>query len=424
MIKQYLRQAFQMLVENRLISVISILGTAIAIAMIMVVVLVLQVQVANYYPENNRDRMLFVEVTRTVRLGDEKNYNQGGMSTEVAKECFYGLSHPEAVAAYCEDKASVSLVGRRSFETYSIKLTDAGFWRVFNFRFLEGHPFTEADLSSAVPQAVISGQLARKLFGEAKAVGREIVVDQTTFRVCGVVADVSKAASVAYGDLWIPYTTSPRSIFSFNENMGGPLSVVILAKRANDFEMIRQELSQRLARYNSTKQDYKADFMDYPVTQWDKAMGTKGTRFVDPKAYWLETGSRILFLLLVPVLNLLGVTLSSVRKRQPEIAVRKAFGASRWVIVRQLLFENGVITLLGGLVGLALSLALFPFCKDFMLPTGGVELSGEMLFRPTVFLLALLFCLLFNLLSVGMPAWWIARKPIYQALRNGEETNK
>jgi putative ABC transport system permease protein len=47
-----------------------------------------------------------------------------------------------------------------------------------------------------------------------------------------------------------------------------------------------------------------------------------------------------------------------------------------------------------------------------------------MLFRPTVFLLALLFCLLFNLLSVGMPAWWITRKPIYEALRNGEETNK
>ena len=104
--------------------------------------------------------------------------------------------------------------------------------------------------------------------------------------------------------------------------------------------------------------------------------------------------------------------------------MRKAFGANRWDIVSQLLFENGVITLLGGFVGLILSLALFPFCKDFMLPAGDVELSGEMLFRPTAFLLALLFCLLFNLLSVGMPAWWIVRKPIYEALRNGEETNK
>ena len=153
-------------------------------------------------------------------------------------------------------------------------------------------------------------------------------------------------------------------------------------------------------------------------------MGTMGTHFVDPKEYWLETGSLFLFLLLVPVLNLLGVTQSSVRKRQAEIGVRKAFGANRWDIVSQLLFENGVITLMGGFVGLILSLTLFPLCKDFMLPTGDVALSGEMLFRPTVFLLALLFCLLFNLLSVGMPAWWITRKPIYEALRNGEETNK
>lgn len=230
MIKQYLRQAFQMLRENRLISVISILGTAIAIAMIMVVVLVLQVQVANYYPENNRDRMLFVELTEVRTKGTERNYNQGGMSPEVAKECFYGLSTPEAVTAYYENKTPVSPVGSRSFETYSIKFTDAGFWRVFNFRFLEGQPFTEADLNSAVPRAVISKRLARKLFGEAEAVGREIMVDQTAFRVCGVVADVSKAASVAYGDLWVPYTTFPQRLLSSRENMVGPLNVAILAR--------------------------------------------------------------------------------------------------------------------------------------------------------------------------------------------------
>ena len=359
MIKQYLRQAFQMLRENRLISVISILGTAIAIAMIMVVVLVLQVQVANYYPENNRDRMLFVELTEVRTKGTERNYNQGGMSPEVAKECFYGLSTPEAVTAYYENKTPVSPVGSRSFETYSIKFTDAGFWRVFNFRFLEGQPFTEADLNSAVPRAVISKRLARKLFGEAEAVGREIMVDQTAFRVCGVVADVSKAASVAYGDLWVPYTTFPQRLLSSRENMVGPLNVAILARDAGDFEAIRQELSQRLVRYNSTKQENEIHFYDYPVTQWSKAMGTMGTHFVDPKKYWLETGSLFLFLLLVPVLNLLGVTQSSVRKRQAEIGVRKAFGASRWVIVCQLLFENGVITLLGGLVGLILSFGLF-----------------------------------------------------------------
>ena len=61
MIKQYLKQAIAMLRENRLISAISVLGTALSIAMIMVVVLVVQIQVADYYPENKRSRMLFVD---------------------------------------------------------------------------------------------------------------------------------------------------------------------------------------------------------------------------------------------------------------------------------------------------------------------------------------------------------------------------
>ena len=61
MIKQYIKQSIQMLKENRLVSVISIAGTAISIAMIMVVVLVFQIQFANFYPENNRDRMMYVD---------------------------------------------------------------------------------------------------------------------------------------------------------------------------------------------------------------------------------------------------------------------------------------------------------------------------------------------------------------------------
>lgn len=48
MIKQYIKQSIQMLKENRLVSVISIAGTAISIAMIMVVVLVFQIQFANF----------------------------------------------------------------------------------------------------------------------------------------------------------------------------------------------------------------------------------------------------------------------------------------------------------------------------------------------------------------------------------------
>ena len=83
MFKQYIKQAFQMLKENRLVSSISIIGTAISITMIMMVVLVLQVQVANYYPEEHRDRMLFVEDGTCVE--SEGSRNNGNMSDEAVR---------------------------------------------------------------------------------------------------------------------------------------------------------------------------------------------------------------------------------------------------------------------------------------------------------------------------------------------------
>ena len=54
MIKQYIKQALRMIGENKLLSVISILGTALAICMIMVIVILYVVNTASFKPEVNR----------------------------------------------------------------------------------------------------------------------------------------------------------------------------------------------------------------------------------------------------------------------------------------------------------------------------------------------------------------------------------
>ena len=56
MYKQYLNQTLHLLKENKLLSAISIIGTALAISMIMVIVIVYEVKTANYEPETHRDR--------------------------------------------------------------------------------------------------------------------------------------------------------------------------------------------------------------------------------------------------------------------------------------------------------------------------------------------------------------------------------
>ena len=97
MLKQYLKQALNMLRENPLISVISILGTALPIAMIMIVILVFQVQLTSFVPEVNRDRMLYVEQGTEVKTNN--SWSRGNMSVEAVRECFYSLKTPEAVSA-------------------------------------------------------------------------------------------------------------------------------------------------------------------------------------------------------------------------------------------------------------------------------------------------------------------------------------
>lgn len=132
-----------MLRENRLISLISILGTALSIAMIMVVCLVFQIQSASFSPETNRNRMLYIEDGTQVECSANRRYN-GFMSQEAVRECFYTLKKPEAVSAWFSFPAPLSLPGKRMYNSYDIMYSDPAFWKIYDFRFLEGKPFTDS----------------------------------------------------------------------------------------------------------------------------------------------------------------------------------------------------------------------------------------------------------------------------------------
>ena len=134
MIRLYFKQALQMLKENPLVNTISILGTALSIAMIMVVILVAQISVAEFTPESYRNNMLYILSTQA--RSDQGVKSNGRMSAEVVKECFYTLQKPKAITALLQDSRALSLPAKQLYKEYSIKYTDPGFWKVFDFGFL------------------------------------------------------------------------------------------------------------------------------------------------------------------------------------------------------------------------------------------------------------------------------------------------
>ena len=208
MLRIYLKQAWSLLKENPLVSGLSIAGTALAITAVMMIILVIQVRLAEYAPETERSRMLHIIATRSFMKSNDGNWNNGGMGKRVVRELFYNLKTPQEVSGYTRNTVSVSSVAKRTFTKYRATYTDERFWKIFDYTFLNGAPFTCEDNESGIRKAVISEKLARRLFGKTEVKGQRLLVNRTEYTVCGVVKDVPRTARYAYSDVWLPYNSS------------------------------------------------------------------------------------------------------------------------------------------------------------------------------------------------------------------------
>ena len=86
---------------------------------------------------------------------------------------------------------------------------------------------------------------------------------------------------------------------------------------------------------------------------------------------YLQYAVALLIILLVPSLNLCGLSSSRMQQRMAELGVRKAFGGTRWVLVRQILNENLMLTLLGGVAGLLLSYLSVYLMREWLFTGSG-----------------------------------------------------
>ncbi|MCI1647419.1 MAG: ABC transporter permease [Bacteroides sp.] len=427
MIKQYFKQAIAQLHQQPVISIITVLGTALAIFLIMLVVMIQQVKVAPFSPESNRNRFLHVRymsiTSKDWREGDSSN---GPMSVRTAKECFKSLTLPEVVTTYLAFTRTtpVSLPGQ-SATGADIRETDDNFWRVFDFAFIQGKPYSKADFDAGLSVAVITEGVARTLFGTTDVVGKTFLLNHASYKVSGVVHDVSTLADSAYGQVWIPFTStdSPKDTWC-GGNMG-MFSVTILARSRDDFDKIRGEVERRRDAYNKTISEstgFHFIYRNRPYDQEKQAIAFAANWEPDLKADRMHRAIIFIILLLVPAINLSSMTQSRLRQRVAEIGVRRAFGSTRLEMVGQIIMENLVITLLAGIVGLIFSLIfayagnvlLFsqPYSNTFNPPT----IDASILLHASTFLYALFFCFVLNLLSSGIPAWRASRTSIVNAL--------
>jgi putative ABC transport system permease protein len=420
MIKLYFKQVWNLLRQEKLFSMLYIVGTGLSITVVMVLSIVFYIKIANVYPETNRDRMLVVKAAEE-RMGN--NSSSYYLSFHALETCFRSLKSAEAVTAVLDGWNSyVQPDGDKKQLPVRVKYIDTEFWKIFPFRFVNGKSFTETDFQSGIRTVVIAESLAKRLFGTTEATGKQISLDFYTYRVCGVVKDASYVTEQSYAQLWAPYTIHSRyNALVADGGSVGPFEAYLLAPSVGDVEKVRQEAIENIKRYNQTLKDLEFSVYGQPDRQWQTVF-RDGNIVPDFTKSLLQYLIIFLVLLLVPAVSLSGMTDSRMERRMAEMGVRRAFGARVNTLMGQIISENFLFTLLGGIIGLLFSYLLILLCRDWIMKLGesfgGVPKGVEVIFTPSmllnlpVFAIALGICFLLNLLSALVPAWRYSHREI------------
>lgn len=425
MIKNIIRQTQELLRQNPLLSFISVLGTAFAICLIMVLVISWQVKYGASVPETRLERSMFIRSLSTSYKAKNGWQNSWYASPALMKDLVWPSPYMESATAVSFVQTGVLSTTDGSVRmSMDFRLTDPEFWKIYEFNFVDGRPFTEAERKEdGSDVVVITANVARRLFGTEKAAGTNLMFNRTLKRVVGVVEDVSLTAVHAYAQMWGMYAGqmlhSPASPNDYRNHY----EITILAHSSKDFPLLHDDIHHRLEQMNASFAEWELEIYSQP----DDPVAARNRVFVNPDMegmYW-QYGIALLVILLVPALNLCGLSGSRMQQRMAELGVRKAYGSTRPMLVCRILGENLILTFLGGIAGLLTSYGVVYLLRDWIFSTfwttaasGTINMPAVSLFSPVVFVCAFVFCLLMNLLSVGIPAWHASGKPIVVSLND------
>ncbi len=278
----------------------------------------------------------------------ERSYPSGAVvpaySATVALFMFRNNRSFDSAAAYDYIPSNVNLV--QSGEAIPLKALRAtsDFFRVFAMEPAIGRGFNAQDMILNAPGvAVISDALWRQRFSsDPNILGRPITLGNKLYSVIGVARPEFRLDSKV--DVWVP------------------LQIVEAPKaRGNDYNFVaRLRPGLTRSRAETDLKDVLLQLKNTYPELWDRFESVRVLDFHDSMVGDIRPALEILMgavalVLAIVSANILTLLLTRSIARRGEMSLRAALGASTWRILRQLLVENAILCLAGGIAGVALA---------------------------------------------------------------------
>jgi putative ABC transport system permease protein len=414
MLASTLKLAGKVLLRRKFFTGISLFGISFTLLVLMLAAAQLDQILAARPPESRSDRIL--TITSAIMLGPAGD-TASGAGYRVLDGFARDLPGAERMSIMLRDGTVRSYRGGNRISS-SIRRADAELWKILDFQFVEGGPFTETDVREARFVAVINERTRDRLLPGGPAVGKTLQLGDQNFQVVGVVPNVPAGRRNASSDIWVPITTARET--GWRDQLLGSCIGLVLARSRADIPAIKEEMRSRLERRFQSPDPKRWTRLVAPIeTTFEKMardlFGNRDEQESHPGRLWGAIVLAAVLFMLLPTVNLVNLNVSRILERASEIGVRKAFGASSRTLVGQFVIENVLLTLIGGAIGLVASLLVLQ-----ALTSSGAFPYGPLRLHLGLFLQALAIALLFGVVSGVYPAWRMSRLNPAVALKGGE----
>lgn len=296
-------------------------------------------------------------------------------------------------------------------QAYRLERTTSGVFSMLRIHPVIGRDFLPSDaLSGAAPVLMIGFSVWQNRYGGSPSViGRNVRINEKPATIIGVMPKGFSFPTTV--DLWMPLVPTPNDLKRDNRQ----LQVFGLLRPGVKMSSAQAELAgiaQRIAaKYPDTNKNISAFVMSFH----ERYNGG------NIKMVFLLMLASVGFVLLIACANVANMMLSRAISRQREMSIRSALGATRWRIVRQLLIESILLSVMGGALGLALG-AFGVHWFDLATSNVGRPYWVQFTMDYAVFGYFAALCIITGLLFGTIPALRASRPDLNKVLQEGART--
>ncbi|EEK17424.1 efflux ABC transporter, permease protein [Porphyromonas uenonis 60-3] len=239
---------------------------------------------------------------------------------------------------------------------------------------LAGRRLNESDEQQRRRNCTIGEEVSQKLFAShEEALGKVINIDGSYYTVVGVLKGKSKGMNINGSEeqkVRIPYTILSASLGQSNEVYHFLYS---LHGDGKDSKAINDRIKAYIRSTHDIAPDDESAIGEFNISEFFTAQNSMMWG-VNVFVWFIGIGT-----LLSGIIGISNIMLVSVKERTREIGIRRALGAQRKDIIRLILLESGMLSLLAGLVGLLLGVGIMSIVAQIT-----ASMESEMLVNPLI----------------------------------------